>query len=159
MICAVTGPTVPRIGAANSLVIPRGIWSAIASTPLMSVACCPTAGGTWSWRKAIACTNAFGPAALTCRTYGATAMPTRRARRRAESAARAAGTLSRSTPNRTTGRSVTSPIPWGPRMSPRWADSVVTCSVSPDFRAGSTTAGLQTTSHVDPEGFSVAVLE
>ena len=55
--------------------------------------CAVTVGGTSSWRNAIACTNAFGPAALTCLTYDATSMPTSWARRRADSGAWAARDL------------------------------------------------------------------
>ena len=47
---AVTGPTVPRIGAANSLVIASGSRPAMASTPLMWTYPRVTAGGTSSCR-------------------------------------------------------------------------------------------------------------
>ena len=59
------------------------------------------------------------PAASTCFTYGAASSPTRSASRRADSPARAAGTLVRSMPNRTTGRSVTSAKPSEPTIGPR----------------------------------------
>ena len=83
----------------------------MASMPLIRVYCAITSAGTSSLRNAIACTNAWGPAAFTCLTYDAGSMPTSSARRRAESGAWVGPTLIRSTPNRTTGRSVTSPTP------------------------------------------------
>ena len=150
MISAVTGPTEPRIGAANSLVMPSGTSSAIASTPLMSLYCDITVAGTSSRRNAIACTNALSPAAFTCLTYGAASMPTSWARRRAESGACAAPTLSRSTPKRTTGRSVIRPTPCGPRMSARVAPTVVASRVSPAASDGWMMPTFHATAHVSP---------
>src|SRR4051794_2761092 len=80
-------------------------------------------------------------------------MPTSCARRRADAAAWEAGTLSRSTPNFTTGRSVTRPTPRAPRMSPRRAWIGVASSVSPFLSEDWTTSLLQATSHVEPDAF------
>ena len=157
IISAVTSPTVPRIGAANSRVGASGRVSLTTMAPGMAERCSgSTSAGTSSRRNTIASTNASGPAASTCLAYGAAETPTSRASCRADSPARAAFTWVRSMPNRSTGRSLTSGCPPAPRIWPRSGSTEPASRTSPCFSDDSTTVGFHTACHSSSTSFRAA---
>ena len=102
-------------------------------------------------RSTSASTNALSPAAATRAAKAFGSMSSRLASTCAAAACSGFAIVVLSIPNRSTGRSVTSRLPFAPRMSARSANAWSTCSRPPVARSGCTSVGASRTRHSSSE--------